>query len=49
MDLSTKVAVGCAVFLAPLALVEIWWKQRRRRANEQLLVFPEPKGRRVAK
>jgi hypothetical protein len=23
------------------ALVEIWWKQRRRRADERLLVFPD--------
>ncbi len=41
MDRVTKVVLGMVAFVAPPALVEIWWKQRRRRADERLLVFPD--------
>lgn len=41
MDHTTKVVLGLALLALPPALVEIWWKQRQRRAVEQLLVFPE--------
>ena len=41
MDIVTKVVLGFALFMALPALVEIWWKQRRRRADERLLVFPD--------
>jgi hypothetical protein len=44
MDLSTKVVLWLSLFAAPPALVEIWWKQRRRRADEQVLVFPEDRA-----
>jgi hypothetical protein len=36
MDIVTKIVLGFALFVALPALVEIWWKQRRRRADEQL-------------
>jgi len=32
------------VTLLPPVLVNMWWKQRRRQASEQLLVFPEAGG-----
>jgi hypothetical protein len=36
MGVVTKIVVGFVLFVALPALVEIWWKQRRRRAEERL-------------
>jgi hypothetical protein len=41
MDIVTKIVLGFALFMALPALVEIWWKQRHRRVDERLLVFPD--------
>jgi hypothetical protein len=39
-DLSHNVVFFLALFVIPPALVETWWKQRRRREGERVLVFP---------
>jgi len=36
-----RIVVFGLVAALPPALVDMWWKQRRRRASERLLVFPE--------
>jgi hypothetical protein len=41
MNIVTKLVLGFALFVALPALVEIWWKQRRRRDGERLLVLPD--------
>jgi hypothetical protein len=41
MDVTSRVAFWCAVSITPPALVEFSWRQRRRRADEELLIFPE--------
>ena len=41
VDLARKLVFGFVLFVVPPALVEIWWKQRHRRADERLLVFPD--------
>jgi hypothetical protein len=38
MDASETLVVIAALFLAPPALVELWWKQRCRREGERLLI-----------
>ncbi|MFI4993106.1 MAG: hypothetical protein ACHQCH_05760 [Solirubrobacterales bacterium] len=40
MDVVTKIVVGFVLFVGLPALVEIWWKQRRRREDERLLIGP---------
>ena len=40
IDLPAKIVLGFALFVAPPALVEMWWRQRWRRAGEQVLVLP---------
>ena len=40
IDHTTRKVLGLALLLGPPTLVEMWWKLRRRRAEEQLLVFP---------
>src|SRR5439155_9375971 len=40
LNLPAKIVLGFALFVAPPALVEMRWRQRRRRAGEQVLVLP---------
>jgi 4-amino-4-deoxy-L-arabinose transferase-like glycosyltransferase len=35
MGVMTKIVLGFVLFVGLPALVEIWWKRRRRRANER--------------
>jgi hypothetical protein len=41
LDLAHRIVFAIALFGVPPALVEIWWKQHRRRDDERLLVLPE--------
>jgi hypothetical protein len=41
MDVVTKIVVGFVLFVGLPALVEIWWKQRRRREDERLSFLPD--------
>jgi hypothetical protein len=40
MDASETLLVIAALFIAPPALVELWWKRRCRREGERLLISP---------
>jgi hypothetical protein len=40
MDPPSKVAFLLALFVAPPALVEMWWRRRRSRADAQLQLLP---------
>lgn len=40
MDPPTKVVLFFAVFVAPPALVAMWWRRRRWRADTQLALLP---------
>ncbi|HLM86508.1 MAG TPA: hypothetical protein VK272_10025 [Solirubrobacteraceae bacterium] len=40
LDHLTKFLVCSAIAAVPPALLEMWWKSRRRRASEQILTLP---------
>jgi hypothetical protein len=44
MDASVTLVVIAALFVAPPALVELWWKQRARREGERLLISPSDRN-----